>query len=405
MKEIKKLSTELKKRHERSKNKEETNQIVLEGKKLVERHNALKLEKEDIKEMMDEFKFMEGIDTFEKFKEFILTSNYWADTWAVSTLEKVLNIKIIILSKESYDADDLDSVLKCGQLNDDALEKQGKFMPDYYIMTSYSGNHYELISYKKKRILKFSEIPYDIKSLVVNKCMERNAGPYYLIQDFRNLKSKLGLSPDEGSPVEEEEESNDYDLYDSDIVFEFHSKSDSKPKAGKGSGEKIPESKMMEFNVLNKDKLCANWRRKLDDSWITPFTVEGHSWASVDHYVLGSQFKKGFPDFYSQFSLDSLSEISKDVALAKAAGGKTGKLKDKVLRPKHVRVDSDFYEVGLNPRNEIERNKALTAKFSQNLDLKKVLMETKNAKLVKFIRSSPPSIDIMLMNLRKGFMM
>jgi hypothetical protein len=124
MKEIKKLSTELKKRHERSKNKEETNQIVLEGKKLVERHNALKLEKEDIKEMMDEFKFMEGIDTFEKFKEFILTSNYWADTWAVSTLEKVLNIKIIILSKESYDADDLDSVLKCGQLNDEYLDSR-----------------------------------------------------------------------------------------------------------------------------------------------------------------------------------------------------------------------------------------------------------------------------------------
>jgi len=401
MKDIKKISVEMKKRESKTTSKEESKQIIEEAKKMIEKYNLLKLEKEDIKEMMEEFKFMENIDTFEKFKDFIQTPNYWADTWAVSTIEKILNIKIIILSNESFESGDLDSVLRCGQLNDDALERQGKFVPDFYIMTSYSGNHYELISYKNKRILKFSEIPYDIKSLVVNKCMERNAGPYYLIQDFRNLKSRLGLSPDEGSPMDSEEDDvNKYDLYDSDIVFEFHSKSNSHPKAGKGSGEKIPETKLTEFNVLNKDKVCSDWRKKLDDSWITPFTVDGHRWASVEHYVQGSQFKKGFPDFYLQFSLDSDSDISKDVSLAKAAGGKTGKLKDRVLRPKNVKIDADFYEIGPVNRLETERMKAIEAKFTQNLDLKKVLMETKNAKLVKFIRSSPPFVDEPIMRLR-----
>lgn len=403
MKDLKKISIELKKRNDRTKDKEESKQILDEAKKVVEKFNSVKAEKEDIKEMMEEFKFMEGIDSLDKFIAFVQTPNFWADTWAISTLEKILNIKVIILSEESFQVDDLDSVMKCGQLNDEDLEKQGKFSPDFYIMTSYSGNHYELISYKSKRIMKFLEIPFDIKALIVNKCLEKNAGPYYLIQDFRNLKGKLGLSPDEGAANDSDDEHMEFDLYDPEIIFTFHSTSDCKPKAGKGSGEKIPDNRLTEFNTLNKDKdkLCNNWRKKLDDSWITPFTIDGHRWGSVEHYYQASQFKKGFPDFYLQFSLDSESEISKDAALAKAAGGKSGKLKDKILRPKGIVVDSDFNEIGVNVRSEEERKKALKAKFIQNLDLKKVLMETKNAKLVHFQRSNAPKGDEMLMKLRK----
>ena len=51
-------------------------------------------------------------------------------------------------------------------------------------MTSYNGSHYELISYKAKNILKFREIPFNIKTMVINKCLECNSGLYYLIDDF-----------------------------------------------------------------------------------------------------------------------------------------------------------------------------------------------------------------------------
>lgn len=406
MKELKKLSVDLKKRNDNTKDKEHSKQIIEEAKNVLNKFNSVKAEKEVVKELMEEFKYMEKIDNLEKFKKFIQTSSFWADTWAISTLEKKLNIKIIILSKESYHSDDLDSVMKCGQLNDSDLEMEGKFNPKYYIITSYSGNHYELVSYKSKRILKYSEIPYDIKALIINKCMEKNAGPYYLIQDFRNFKMKLGLSADEGFPNNDlEDENMEYDLYDPEIIFEFHSKSDCNPKAGKGSGERIKDEQLIEFTSLNKgkskDNVCNNWRRKLDDSWITKFNIDNLMWSSVEHYYLGSQFKKSFPDFYKEFSLDSNSEISKDIALARAAGGKTGKLKDKILRPKNIKIDADFYEIGINNRSEEERRKALYAKFTQNLDLKKILLDTKNAKLVHFVRSSPPVTDILLMKLRK----
>jgi predicted NAD-dependent protein-ADP-ribosyltransferase YbiA (DUF1768 family) len=404
MKEIKKTIGELKKRSESISNKEEVKKIITEVKEMTKKFNRTKTEKEDVKDLLNEFKYMENIDTFEKFKDFIKTSNYWADTWAISTLERILNIKLIIMSRESFEQGDLDSVLQCGQLNDIDLEKQGSFAPDYYITTCYLGYHYQLISYKHKRIFKFTEIPYDIKTLVINKCIERNAGPYYLIQDFRNLKTRLGLSPDEGSPSLDDEEYLIDDLYEPDVVFMFHAKSEGKAKAGKGSGEKIPEVRMTEFNFLNKDVSCKDWRRKLDDSWTTPFQLDGHRWSSVEHYYQAAQFKKGHPDFYLQFSLDSNTDISKDIVLAKAAGSKSGKHKDKLLRPKNVKFDTDFKEEGMVMRNVDERNAALDAKFTQNMDLKKILAETKKAKLLHFVRSGQPILDMDLMKVRGKIM-
>ena len=399
IKDNKRTMGEMKKRLSTA-DRDESVKIREEAKMLVQEHKKHNAEKDVANELLNDFQYMKDIDSFEKFKSFILTPRYWADVWAISTLERILNIKIIILSEQSYDANDVDSVLKCGELKESDVENQGFFNPEYYIIVCYTGYHYKLITYKNKRIFKFTEIPYDVKALIINKCMERNAGPYYLIQDFRNFKSKLGISPDEGMPLDSDDEM-EVDLYDPSIVFMFHAKSDIQPKAGTGNGENIPQSKLTEFSVLNKEKVCHGWRRKLDDSWEAPFSLDGHRWNTVEHYVLGSQYKKGFPDFYRSFSLDSETDISKDVIIARAATSKSGKLKDRVLRPKNIKIDADYNEDGVEKRKNIERRTALDAKFSQNLDLKKILMETKNAKLIHFSRGHPPTTDEMLMHVRK----
>jgi predicted NAD-dependent protein-ADP-ribosyltransferase YbiA (DUF1768 family) len=394
---LKKTSNTLKGRSEKSKDKAETKQILTEANSVVEKYKQTTIDKKAAKLLLNEFEYMKDIRTVEDFKAFVKTSGFWADTWAISTLERSLNIKIVLMSSRSYQAGDLDSVINCGQLNDSDIERQGQFKPDYYIMAEYTGSHYKLITYKEKHILKFSEVPYDIKALIINKCMERNAGPYYLIQDFRNMKLKLGLDANEGEPQESDDDYIHNELYDANIVFMFHAQSNSAPRPGKGSGEHMTDNIAFEYNKLHN---MADWRRKLDDAWSVPFTVDDKRWNSVEHYYLGSQFKKGFPDFYKKFSLDSDSEMSKDISLARIAGGKTGKSKDNVLREKHITIDSDFYEVSENPRNKMERNVALIAKFNQNLDLKQMLLETKRAKLLHFIRGKEPEIDIALMKLR-----
>lgn len=400
MKKLKKSSQVLKTRSKENINREQNKDLLDEANSVLSKYTQISIEKKEIKQLMDEFEYMKNINTLDDFKDFIKTRYYWADTWAISTLERLLNVKLIIMSEIAYTNGDMDSVLSCGQLNDDELEKSGGFKPEYYIITSYDGTHYQTISYKEKKILKFSEVPYDIKALIVNKCMERNAGPYYMIQDMRNFKTKLGLDANEGKPLDDEDDDdfNNTDLYDKDTVFMFYNKSSAHPKPGKGSGEKIKDVDIMDFNKLSK---IPDWRKKLDDSWISPFTLDGRRWNSVEHYYLGSQFKKGFPDFYKDFSLDSNSEISKDITLARIAGGKTGKTKDNVLRKKDIVIDPDFYEVGVNPRHRQERSDAVESKFKQNLDLQEVLRETKRAKLIHFLRSREPETDIILMRLRR----
>ena len=90
-------------------------------------------------------------------------------------------------------------------------------------------------------------------------------------------------------------------------------------------------------------------------------------------------------------------ELSKNPAMAKGAGGKSRKYKGKVVRPKNVMIDPDFY----NGRNKQEMKAAQNAKFTQNDELKDLLIATRDAKLVHFTRGAPPVVFDGLMEVRR----
>ena len=367
--------------------------IVLQGKEVKAEHDRLVEEKNVSASILKEFKIMKGVDNLDKFKRLIRHCEFWADTWAISTLERILNIKFIILSSENYKAKDEKNVLNCGQLNDKILEQNGRFTPDFYIMVDYTGSHYKLIGYKKKLIFKFSEIPYDIKKMIYEKCLEKNAGPFAIIPDFQKFKATQKKTVIKEAQYEDLTESKLRGLYNDDIVFQFYSKSLDKPLPGKGSGEKISNDRLREYSTLAS---IPQWRKKLSNFWVQPFTLDNHKWSSVEHYYQGSKFKKTNPDFYLSFSLDSGTDLSKDPAMAKAAGGKTGKFKGELIRPVEVSVDSDFF--GKRQKKEIYA--AQYAKFTQNEDLKSLLLATGDAKLTHFIRGKEPEVFDELMLIR-----
>jgi predicted NAD-dependent protein-ADP-ribosyltransferase YbiA (DUF1768 family) len=389
---LEKQYADIKMRYASVLDRNEKKHLTDSGKIIKEQHDRLVQEKKVTAEILKEYRFMKDVDTLEKFQKKIRSCEFWAETWAVSTLERILNVKFILLSKEAHAARDLNNVLQCGQLNDSVLENRGEFKPDYYIIAEYSGWHYTLVGYKKKMIFNFTELPYDIKRMIADKCMEKNSGPFALIPDFKNFKGS-GNAFAESVTYDDLTEAKIRGIYDDNIVFIFYSKSASKPLPGKGAGEKIPGDRLKDFAPL---AIIPDWRKKLSNFWVQPFLVDGKQWASVENYYQASKFKRENPAFYLSFSLESGTDLSKSPEMAKAAGGKTGKYKGELIRPKEVEVDPDFF----GKRCEKEMYDAQYAKFSQNDDLKDLLLATHNAKLMHHSRGKPPVAFDNLMMIR-----
>jgi hypothetical protein len=283
--------TKLKQRMERTTEAKEQQAIIAELRQIAERHERLKSELALTQELLHDFHFMKNVNTLADFQEMLKSCAFWADTWAISTLERVLRIKLIILSSERFHAGEMGGVLQCGQLNDRVLEDQGSFEPDFYIMADHMGMHYTLITYKGEALLTFREIPYDIKIMVVEKCMERNAGPYNLIPQFRTFREEeLGLKGIEEDKhvsvhaVSAAHASAHAPLYDDATVFQFYSKSMDKPLPGTGSGETIERANIPKYAELAKE--TPQWRKMLSNFWEPPgddrdkalFTLDGHQW-------------------------------------------------------------------------------------------------------------------------------
>ena len=77
------------------------------------------------------------------------------------------------------------------------------------------------------------------------------------------------------------------------------------------------------------------------------------------------------------------SELAVNPALAKAAGGKSGKFKGKRVRPADIKIDPNFF----SGRHKEEMKRAQEAKFTQNEDLSVLLLATHDAKLQHFVRA------------------
>jgi hypothetical protein len=202
-----------------------------------------------------------------------------------------------------------------------------------------------------------------------------------------------------------------------------------------GKNETIPEDKKEMYAEL---QAIPEWRKKLSNFWVQPFTLDNMTWASVEHYFHASKFRKMNPDFYAQFALDGGvagkgGEFSRNLKLARLAGEPFGTLektavknsekdlatsaeemdeqyqvvmdKKKVSgggaakeykRDARIKIDPDFF----GGRHLDERTLALRAKFTQNMDLGVLLKETKRAVLRQYHLGKEPVTDYSLMRVR-----
>lgn len=441
--------------------------LKLQSDENVARNQEILREIELYKEYLKPVYFMKGVKSVEALKAIIrkgeMTSEYWGDEWAISNLEIILNIKFIVLSNRDYeernrkpytesnivicssDAEEkriqeIENIMSgkmakgigdrdARELGDKSkIKEQRSFNPDYYIILSHTGSHYELITYRDTAMFTFPEIPFSIKLQIINRCIETSSGNIQALSgSFRRIpqfimfyQHELGLGDFE--KLSEQGGGNGSSAsthiltanphFDPSIVLIYHSDStDELP--GNAQGDHVSNANKNAFiPLIASGKGKNNWRKKLSNEWYSPFTLDGHRWLSVEHYYQANKFLKRHPEFYLLFTMDAnkkskyfdensiLSQISQDVDLAKIAGKKIPKTiidgKKISLRPDEITVDPEFFN-GINTR---VLEKGTMAKFEQNDELAKILLMTNNAKLVNYVFSKPPTISYHLMRVR-----
>ena len=377
--------------------------LIVSAKQIADQHKAAISKAKSAREMLHDFKFMKGVTTLDALKNKIQSPDYPADDWAISTLERILNIKLIIISSD-YVKKDANNMMQCGNTIDNLIKSRGSFTPEFYILIESTADmHYRLISYKKKLLFIFSELPYDIKQLIVTKCIERNSGTFTLINDFRQMTiGRIGNANSKQDDIDRDIiDTVDVDVLaavDPHVVFQFYIQSADK-SAGRGTGEKIDAiGRKLDFTQLSSKGHFPNWRRKLDDTWThidTPFQLDDYNWNSVEHYVQAGKFKNENPKFYLEFTAESQSKLANDLNKAIAAG--TEKTNPKVPST-NVSVDSSYTE----KRETDDRVAAINAKFTQIPEFKNILIATKNAMIYKYIPGKKPKVATSLILVRKN---
>ena len=423
-----KLKVDLKAEKDRVRQK----QMVDQAQKIKLEYKTLVKERKMAIDNIEEVKMMQNIKSLDDFRALILSTDYWADTWTISLLERELNVKIVIMSSDNYEEKNMENIMICGDMVDEDIRtEKRKFNPKYYIMTDHTGNHYKLVTYKNKRIFNYEELPYDMKELILTRCMENSGKTLYnYITKFKNYfieKTKTLPDLEENAVIEENPDRSkeakekksvcmvqfgNKDLYNDNIVFQFYSKSaDKKPGKNKPS-EKMEPGREKDFIELSEIK---DWRKVLSNFYVGKFELDGYEWNSVEHYYHANKFKKNNFRFYEAFSLmykpqqddpEWFQRIPKNLnmepAVAKALGGKTGKYKGVQIRPKDLKADDDFFD-GDNHKNVLLLGQR--AKYNQVPIAKKVLLATKDAKLQHFSRGCAPIVFYDTMQIREEMKM
>ena len=184
-----------------------------------------------------------------------------------------------------------------------------------------------------------------------------------------------------------------------DILF-FHSKSAAKPP-GKGANEYVADPTLYETLATK-----ANWRQALSNFWPAPFVApDGHRYNSVEHYF---QAKKLYialgPERFFQQQPEQTFESSQlfrmfclDAPDSAPSAAQDGSAAQK--RRKHIYLTEA--EVALwDQRKDSVMYEAQLAKFSQNSELREILLATGNAQLWHGAARQPRSRMVTLERVR-----
>jgi len=329
---------------------------------------------QDLKDLNDDietkFSYMKHVKTLNDYKEFIQSSYFKVNEWAIQMMEHAFNIKCIWFSKiEQKDA-------KSKVFTLPLLPSQKSMRPDMYLLLGIETlnpdsdqnvfDNILWIFYKNHGVFSFQELPFSVKCL---------ASQGIMTTPFRNLPDFQVLTGFRIIPRINQEENLEYQTQ---TRFPIYSKS--VPPI-------IPSKKWVYFRKLRKIK---EWYKILSDDYMIQggLSIDNHLWPSVTHYVLAGHFVD-HSVYYLEFTMDGGydSVISKSAEIAREAANHTG-----VYRLKNPKKGSlNLSNIKYIPNNSMlkqtnvdwvsRRVKALRVKFEDN-ERRRVLLMTLDAVLL-----------------------
>jgi len=327
----------------------------------------------------------------EQFRDYVASTHapqFTANAWAIETLGNILHFETILFQEEHQEHKD--TVISL--LPPPTQQTKEHLHPRFYIfMTLSPQGHYALVRYKDRALLTFPEIPYGIKMRLLTRSMENRYSRVHHLDDFVQLRSKMGLiQPEVPDDIHAP-------LSDPETRFVIYANA---PHTSCDL-ENLPLHRRHQF--LGLHQCPTHWRRLLsDDSMESIFLLDKQTWQSVTHYLHALPYKESHPAFHILFTKGqpfSKEKDSKYIDIAKAAA-QTGRYqtkdkKDIVLRPPYIPCKE------LSPADkDAARYAALRAKITQNEDLRRILQSTDDATLLLFSRGEPLKTDASLMRIR-----
>ena len=354
------------------------------------------------------FKFMDNLTTKEMLKTFIITETFPANAWSLTLVERLGGFKLILLNENVFNGGDTTDVLQCFVEN---IKDIGTpFVPSQYIIIcEMNEGVYKLINLDDlTKTFKFKDLPDVIKTKVADKCWDNDSGGlFHEIAEFSKFttiykeahtipEDSVEHTPTGVSAVDEEIINKLNPDFSNITVFRFHKVANPKPLPGMGNGESIGPETVFEYSKLSG---IENWRRKLSDMYISSFELDGYKWNSVEHYYQANKFKQSANIFDKFISHDvNKSEIEEDSTKAQDYGNSITRKRriDAIYVNNTELIDDDYtFEKG-----QLSREMAQRAKFSQNYDLKQMLLSTKQARLDEYKPYTVARVSISLSKIR-----
>lgn len=203
-----------------------------------------KLEKANARDAIKDFKHLEGVVSLADLKRNMMNRKiFWANDWAISTSQFILNVKVIILDVRNYDTNpenaikcDLDARKNvtrcafpgCGMTHEELILKQNGMLPpaldkkythdgdhiwndhsetDSYnflgfVIVEYDGSHYNLVSYNEKTFFLPGELPSNLVEKIQRYCIEPDINKSNIFSKMGEiLTKKVPIERKTGSPT------------------------------------------------------------------------------------------------------------------------------------------------------------------------------------------------------------